>query len=324
MDESLKQALEKIQLYGGKILDIESLKVKCRFNHIFILTSGSWCAECGKDKNMTSIMEEVNKELCDLDRDLQAFQIDSFGIAQLVCSDGHINGHDVDELPTQCVDCTKPSAEWDNETIISDYSEPFLDTDDVCEDEEETDYGWRHRQVVTGSCRNNVDETDEDNGDETDEDNVDETDEDNVDETDEDNVDETDEEDIHGDGSNWFDSFDQMRANDSLQYSDDEKIDQMDCPEDPDIKSLLVLEDEPNEFADYGDIADLAPINYSTEKKIYRESNLTYNEALPVTIPIFPLDTGAPTYSICVRNMPIRELHYIRTNTEHRFANFIG
>ena len=96
----------------------------------------------------------------------------------------------------------------------------------------------------------------------------------------------------------------------------------MDFPECPvvNINSLLVIDDEPDEFVEYGDIADLPPIIYSSahqraQKKIYRENNLTYDTAMPVARLIFPIDMGLHENSeqmICARG-----------TADHRFANFI-
>jgi hypothetical protein len=85
----------------------EYCTVLCRFGHVFTIGNGSdlWCKTCQSQDFQSSLISEINSDLCEKDNPLIMISITQYGVATVICPYYHIDDCDVDEIPKNCSIC---------------------------------------------------------------------------------------------------------------------------------------------------------------------------------------------------------------------------
>ncbi len=114
---SAREILEKLELYHAELIDQSAVGFycKCRYNHMFLIsaadTANKWCPKCETDQTRSKLIKETNIELKTLKNPLQLYELDKYGIANIICPNNHIINCDIDEIPDACPTCDIENAD---------------------------------------------------------------------------------------------------------------------------------------------------------------------------------------------------------------------
>lgn len=287
---NIREILEKIELYGAKLIKQYESKFmcKCRFGHIFTVTNlQDWCSYCKKPEFMEKLVEEINGELCELNNNLQIYHIDEYGIGKVICPIGHIAECDIDDIPNSCKSCPTPSSDsavW--HTFANNLRITQVDiSDGTSQSNQSNDLKY---------------DTDDDDADEYEQVEVDcETDSDDM-------------------CPNPWEQVDYMELSDDVFGSEPDEPDEPEL----DIRTMLQIhmknmrsqknKEVPDEFKEFGDISKLPPIEKSTAPKIFRENNIAFDKA-KIPIPVVR-KIPTPTTSTQLQQLTYFEIGEVNTN----------
>jgi hypothetical protein len=100
--------MDHLDLNGGRLIHItdSGFSCRCRFSHVFVYDNiTDWCNICKTSDFQASLISELNSELSELSSPFHIFKVNKYGYASSICTAGHADIHDMDNIPNKCIKC---------------------------------------------------------------------------------------------------------------------------------------------------------------------------------------------------------------------------